>query len=126
MPPLCKLSIRFDHTKGIFGAFLLGFMLEIRLNLSEDLFLFFCSSPDFRRKLGPNLSEDLFFCSSLDFGRKIGLISGETISDSDLCSSRIFQSFWPPPLFKILLTLLIGGMQSNYSPPSLWFRHPCS
>ena len=36
-PPLCKLGIRFDHTKCIFYAFLLGFMLEIRPNLSEDL-----------------------------------------------------------------------------------------
>ena len=40
MPPLCKLGIRFDHSKGIFCAFLLGFMLEIGLNLSEDLFFF--------------------------------------------------------------------------------------
>ena len=39
-PPLSKLGIRFDHTKGIFCAFLLGFMLEIRPNLSEDLFFF--------------------------------------------------------------------------------------
>ena len=84
-PPLCKLGIRFDHTKGIYCALLLGFRLEIELNLSEDL----------------------FFCSSPNFGRKIGLISGGTISDSNLCSSHVFQSFCPPPPpFKILRTLL--------------------
>ena len=44
-PPLCKLGIIFDHTKGMFCAFLLGFGLKIGLNLSEDLF--FCSSPNF-------------------------------------------------------------------------------
>ena len=43
------------------------------LNLSEDLFFFFCSSPKFGQKIGLNLSEDLFFCSSPNFGQKIGL-----------------------------------------------------
>ena len=67
-PPLCKLGIRFDHTKGMFCVLLL----------------------DFGRKIGLNLSEDLFFCSSPDFGRKIGLNLGGTISDSDVCFSEIF------------------------------------
>ena len=35
---LCKLGIRFDHTKGMFCAFLLGFGLKIGGNWSEDLF----------------------------------------------------------------------------------------
>ena len=102
-PPLCKLGIRFDHTKGMFCAFLLGFGRKIGPNLSEDLF--FCASPKFGRKLGPNLNEDLFFCFSPNFGRKNGVILGGTIFDSDLCSSQIFRSFCPP-LFKILRTLL--------------------
>ena len=67
-PPLCKLGIRFDNTKGMFCALLLGFGL----------------------KIGGNLSEDLFFCSSPNFGRKIGQNLSGTISDSDLCSSQIF------------------------------------
>ena len=71
--------------------------------------IFFCSSPNFGQKIEPNFSEDLFFlfffCSSPNFGRKIGLILDGTISDSDLCSSQIFWSSWPP-LFKILRTLL--------------------
>ena len=37
-----------------------------------------------------------FFCSSPNFGRKIGLILGGTISDSDLCFSQIFRSSCPP------------------------------
>ena len=82
-PPLCKLGIRFDHTKGMFCAFFLGFGLEIGLNLSEDL----------------------FFGSSPNFGRKIGLNLSRTISDSDLCSSQIP----PPPFFRILRTLLPAG-----------------
>ena len=45
-PSLCKLGIRFDHTKAIFCAFRLGF----------------------RRKIGPNLSEDLFFALHLILG----------------------------------------------------------
>ena len=120
-PPLCKLGIRFDHTKGIFGAFLLGFMLEIGLHLSEDLF-FFCSSPDFGRKIGPNLSEDLFFvlhlilgeksdqiwvktyffCSSPDFGRKIGPNLSE---DLFFCSSPDFGRKIGPNLSKDLFFL---------------------
>ena len=51
---------------------------------------FFCSSPNFGRKIVLNLSEDLFFCSSPNFGRKIGLNLSGTKSDSDLCSSQIF------------------------------------
>ena len=70
-PPLCKLGIRFDCTKGILRAFLPGF--ELGLKAKEDLF--FCSSPDFGRKMGRNLSEELFFLffsSSTDFGWKKG------------------------------------------------------
>ena len=67
-PPLCKLGIRFDHTKGMYCAFLLGF----------------------GRKIGLNLSEDFFFWSSTDFRRRIGLNLGGTISDSYL---RSYQSF---------------------------------
>ena len=74
-PPLCKLGMRFDHTKGMCYGFLLGFGRQIGL--------FFCSSPKFGRKIGLNLSEDLF-------GRKIGLNLNGTISDSDLCSSQTF------------------------------------
>ena len=37
-PPLCKLGISFDLTKGMFYGFLLGIGLKIGLNLSEDLF----------------------------------------------------------------------------------------
>ena len=48
--------------------------------------------PHLGEKNGLNLSEDLFFCSSPNFGRKIGLILGGTISDSDLCFSQIFRS----------------------------------
>ena len=69
-PSLCKLGARFDHTKGMFCAFLLGFVLKIGGNLSEDLF--FCSSPNFGQKIGLNLSKDLFFflCSSPNLGEK--------------------------------------------------------
>ena len=37
-PPLCKFGIAFDHTKGMFCAFLLGIGLKIGGILSEDLF----------------------------------------------------------------------------------------
>ena len=50
---------------------------------------FFCSSPNFRRKIGPS--------SSPNFVRIIGLILGETISDSDVCSSQSYWSSCPPP-----------------------------
>ena len=61
MPPLlCKLGMRFDHTKGMFCAVLFGYGLKIGGNLSENLF-FFCSSPNFVRKTGQILSEDFFF-----------------------------------------------------------------
>ena len=99
-PPLCKLGIRFDHTKGMFCTFLLG--LHQRLGLKSEeiwvktLLFFFCSAPNFGQKIGLNLSEDPFFCSSPNFERKIGLILGGTISDSDLCSSQIFWSSFPP------------------------------
>ena len=43
-----------------------------------------------------------FFCSSPNFGRKTGLNLSRTVSDLDLCPSQIFC----PPLFKILRTLL--------------------
>ena len=76
-PPLCKLGIRFDYTKDMLRAFLPGFGLVIGLKAGEDLFFFFCSSPN--------------------FGRKIWLNLNETISNSDLCSSQIFWSFWTPP-----------------------------
>ena len=36
-----------------------------------------------------------FFCSSPDFGRKMGRNLSVTISNSDLCSFQIFWSFWP-------------------------------
>ena len=74
-PPLYKLGMRFDHTKGMCCAFL----------------------PGFGRKIGLNFSEDLFFCSSPNFGPKIGLNLSGTISDSDLYFSQIFSNFWPPP-----------------------------
>ena len=45
--PLCKLGKRFDHTKAMFYAFVLGFGRKFGSNLSEDIF--FCSSPDFGR-----------------------------------------------------------------------------
>ena len=104
-------------------------------NLSEDLFFFalhlilgekwdeiwvktffFCSSPDFGRKMGRNLSEDLFFsCSLPDFRRKKGRNGSVTISNSDLCSSQIFWSFCPPPpLFKIL---------QNFQNPAKRYRY---
>ena len=85
-PPLYKLGMRFDHTKGMCCAFL----------------------PGFGRKIGLNFSEDLFFCSSPNFGPKIGLNLSGTISDSDLYFSQIFSNFCPPPppLLKILRTLL--------------------
>ena len=101
MPPLCKLGIRFDHTKGLFRAFLLGSGLKVGLNLGGDLF--FCSSPNFGRKIELNLSEDLFFFAlHLILGEKSDNICS---SNSDLCSSQIFWSSWPP-LFKILRKLL--------------------
>ena len=61
----------------------------------------FCA---FRLGLHPRLGEKLdqirvktfFFCSSPNFGQKIELILDGTISDSDLWSSQIFWSFWPP------------------------------
>ena len=108
-PSLCKFGIRFDHTKGMFYAFLLDIGPKIAENLSEDLF--FCSSPKFGRKIGLNLSEnlfffallvilskkielnlskDLFFCSSPNFGRKVGLNLSRTIS------SLFFSNFLPP------------------------------
>ena len=39
-PPLGKLGIRFDHTKGMFCAILFGFGPKIEGNLSENLFIF--------------------------------------------------------------------------------------
>ena len=39
-PPLYKFGIRFDHTKGMLGAFFLGIGLKIGANVSEDLFFF--------------------------------------------------------------------------------------
>ena len=48
--------------------------------------------------MGLNLSEDLFFflCSPPNFGQKIGLILGGGSFNSDLCSSQIFWIFCPP------------------------------
>ena len=60
---------------------------------------FFCSTPNFGQKIGLNLSEDLFF---------FGLISGRTISYSVPSFSQCFRSSCPPPLFKILCTLLFS------------------
>ena len=57
--------------------------------------------------MGRNLSEDLFFCSSPDFGRKMGRNLSVTISNSDLCLSQ-FSEVSGPSFFKILRTLLEG------------------
>ena len=100
MAPLCKLDIRFDHTKGMFCASFLGIGLKIGGNLSEDLsfiyFFFFCSSPNFGQKIGLNLSEDLsFFFFAFwaknwtpNFGRKIGLNLSEDLF------FLLLTSFW--------------------------------
>ena len=56
-PPLYKLGIRFDHTKAMFCAFLLGF----------------------GRKIGPNLSEELFFALVKTFFFALHLILGEKL-----------------------------------------------
>ena len=61
-----------------------------------------------------------FFCSSPDFGRKMGRNLSVTISNSDLCSSQIFWSFWPPPLFKILRTLLGQAVYTRCAGPVWW------
>ena len=77
-----------------FFVFALHLVLGLKSgeNLGEDLFLFFVFTLHliFGRKIGLNLSEDLFFCSSHNFRRLIGLNLSGTISDSDLCSSQIF------------------------------------
>ena len=56
-------------------------------------------SLNFGRKIGPNLSEDLFFYfrSSPNFGRKIGLILGGTISDSDFALLKFSEVSAHPP-----------------------------
>ena len=51
-------------------------------------------------KNGTKFEWRLFFCSSPDFGRKMGRNLSVTISNSDLCSSQVFWSFWPPPPFQ--------------------------
>ena len=48
--PLCKLGVSFDYTKGMFGPFVLGLHP-----------FFFCSAPNFGRKIGLILGENLFF-----------------------------------------------------------------
>ena len=89
-PPLCKLGIRLWAQNHL----ILGEKWD---EICVTTFLF-CSSPDFGRKIGRNLSEDLFFFySSPDFGRVMERNLSVTISNSDLCSSQIFWSFWPPP-----------------------------
>ena len=35
-PPLCKLGIRFDHAKAMFGAFPGGFIFALHLILGEN------------------------------------------------------------------------------------------
>ena len=80
--PHCEfLATRLDHTKCMFYSFVVGLH----------------SAHKSGQKIGQSLSEDLFFyfCSSPDFGQKIGLNFGGTISYSDLCS-QIFWSSWPP------------------------------
>ena len=76
-PPLCKLGIRLWARNHL--------ILGEKWNEIWVKTFFFCSSPDFGRKMGRNLSK--------------------TISNSGLCSSQIFWTFCPP-LFKILRTLL--------------------
>ena len=54
-------------------------------------------SPDIGQKMGRNLSEDLFFALHLIFGKKWDKIWVWRFQISNLCSSQIFWSFWPPP-----------------------------
>ena len=103
-----------------FASWASGFELEITWYWAKNgtkfewrPFFFICSSPDFGRKTF------FFFCSSPDFGQKMGRNLSVTISNSDLCSSKIFWSFWPPPFqnsanaiapeIKPLNKLILGG-----------------
>ena len=61
---------RVEVVASSFGPNFFSSLHKIGPSLIEDLF-FFCSSPNFGQKMGPNLSEDLFFCSSPNFGQKM-------------------------------------------------------
>ena len=79
-------------------------------NLSEDLYYYFFFA--LHLVLGEKWDEiwvkTFFFLSSPDFGRKMGRNLSVTISNSDVSSSQNFWTFCPPPpLFKILRTLLV-------------------
>ena len=90
-PPLSNLGRKFEHTNG--------------QNLGEDFY--------FEPKTGLNLSEYccFFFWSSPNFGQEDGLIlSGEIFL---LVFIILKFSAPPPPLPKILRTLLIQSLEYN-------------
>ena len=94
-PPLCKLGIRFDFTKGMLRAFL----------------------PGYGQKMGRNLSEDFFFFEKWD---KIWVRQFKI----QIFVLLKFSEVSAPPLFKILRTLLHERLKSfNFGSP-VWGRNP--
>ena len=96
-PPLCNLGRRFEHTNGRRRP-------KTGLNLGEDLFFFFWSSPNFGPKTGLILSEDLFL--GLFWTGKTDWFWVEKFSFLSLLFSN-FLNFLAPLLSKILCTLLL-------------------
>ena len=101
-PLFCKLGIRFDYTKGIFCAFLLGFMLEIRLNLSEDLFFllltWFWAKDRTKFEWRP-----FFFALHLILGEKSDWFRAEQFLIQTFALLIFSEVSGPPPLLKIQL-----------------------
>ena len=75
----------------------------------------FCSSPNFRRNFGLNLSEDLFFCSSPNIGRKFGLNVSE---DLFLGGRKIGLNVSEDLFFVVALHLILG---ENFSVKTFFF-----
>ena len=104
--PHCEfLATHLDHTKGMFHSFVVGLHPTLTKNRTEF-------------EWRPFFSFFFFFCSSADFGQNIGLNLGATISYSDLCSSQIFWSSWPPFSKSCVRYWTWGHRRSQGGPPS--------
>ena len=97
-----KIGTKFEWRPFFFVCF---FALHLILGENWDemwvmifffLFIWFWAKIGTKFKWGPFF----FLCSAPDVGQKLGRNLSVTISNSDLCSSQIFWSFWAPPFSK--------------------------
>ena len=92
-PPLCKLGIRFDHTKAMFECFFLA-LGEKSDQIWVKTFFFLLFTWFFRENSDQIWVKTFFFALHLILGENSDW-AGQF--DSELCSSHIFWTFWPPP-----------------------------